>query len=161
MKSRTNTHPMINHFRDAHFFLSNFYESPCKFEGLMFGSVEAAFQAAKVLDIETRRKFTMLSPSEAKKLGRQVELRPDWEEVKDRIMFDCVLSKFTETGHLAIALRDTGDAILTEGNTWCDNYWGICGCAKCRKARVVGKNQLGITLMQVRKVLFPTGVGLQ
>ena len=52
-------------------------------------------------------------------------------------------------------LRDkllaTGDANLVEGNTWHDNYWGICTCSKCINSPVVdGKNKLGTILMKVR-----------
>ena len=37
---------MINEFRNQHDYLSNFYQSPVEYEGLMYTSVEAAFQAA-------------------------------------------------------------------------------------------------------------------
>ena len=62
--------------------LSNFYKAECEYEGLVYRNSEAAFQAAKVLDNETRKKFQNLNPSEAKRLGRNVTLRKDWGDVK-------------------------------------------------------------------------------
>ena len=48
-------------------------------------------------------------------------------------------------------LLATGDANLVEGNTWCDNYWGICTCSKCINNPVIDeKNKLGTILMKVR-----------
>ena len=44
----------------------------------------------------------------------------------------------------------TGDAELIEGNTWHDNYWGVCSCSKCNGR---GKNRLGKLLMKVREEL--------
>ena len=74
---------MIDNFKNKYFFLSNFYLSPVKFEGLVYPSVEHAFQAAKTLDKEERKEFAILkTPSDAKKKGRHCQLRSDWEEVK-------------------------------------------------------------------------------
>ena len=41
------------------------------------------------------------------------------------------------------ALLDTGDEYLEEGNTWGDQYWGVCNG--------VGKNKLGKLLMKIRQ----------
>jgi len=69
-------------------------------------------------------------------------MRPDWEAVKDDIMYRCVLAKF-EDPILRQRLLDTGDQELIEGNTWGDTYWGVC--------KGKGRNMLGKTLMAVRK----------
>lgn len=47
---------MINKFRGANRFLSNFYETSVEWEGLIYPSSEAAFQAAKTLDQEDRKR---------------------------------------------------------------------------------------------------------
>ena len=56
-----------------------------------------------------------LNPSEAKKLGRRVNLRKDWEAVKVKIMEEIVRAKFTQNPDLAEKLLATGDAYLEGG----------------------------------------------
>jgi ribA/ribD-fused uncharacterized protein len=141
---------MISSFTGEHAFLSNFYKCPISYDTLQFTSSEAAYQAAKSDVLGTRMNFTSLGPGDAKKLGQQVKLRADWEEIKDTIMMNIVLCKFRQNPELAQALINTGDATLVEGNTWHDNYWGICSCPKCGNR---GKNKLGSVLMQVRTKL--------
>lgn len=69
----------IDSFRGAYDFLSNFYGISVFFDGLWYRNSEAAFQSAKTLDTETRKRFAEVSPIQAKKMGRTVKLRPDWE----------------------------------------------------------------------------------
>lgn len=76
----------IASFRDNTHFLSNFHHSPITYEGITYRAVENAFQAAKTLDKDLRMKFASMTPSEAKKLGKTIVLRPDWEDVKVDIM---------------------------------------------------------------------------
>lgn len=92
-----------------------------------------------------RNQFTELSPRDAKKLGRKVMLRDDWEEVKDDLMYKIVLAKFLQNPSLAEALEQTGNAKLIEDNHWGDTYWGVCDG--------VGENKLGEILMRVRDEL--------
>lgn len=135
----------IGEFRGRYYFLSNFAEYPVTYRGLTFRNNEAAFQAMKLMDPEKWKSFTHLPPNEAKAKGRRVPLRPDWEEVKDEIMYEIVLAKFTQHPDLKQKLLETGDAELVEGNTWGDTYWGVC--------RGRGKNKLGKILMRVRQEL--------
>jgi ribA/ribD-fused uncharacterized protein len=86
--------------------------------------------------------FCNLIPSQAKHLGRHVALRKDWEDIKEKVMYDICLNKFTTHPDLLGALLDTGDAILIEGNTWGDREWGQVDSA--------GKNKLGKILMRIR-----------
>lgn len=133
---------MIDSFRDEYFFLSNFYPAEVEYEGRTYLNNEAAFQSAKTLDPEIRVQFQGLNPSEAKKLGRSIPLREDWEEIKDRVMYDIVSDKFHRNPLLAEKLIQTGEAVLVEGNNWGDTYWGMCNDE--------GKNMLGKILMRVR-----------
>lgn len=71
----------ISEFRGEYYFLSNFYSAPVTYNGMCFENNEAAFQAAKCPERMTE--FCRLNPSEAKRLGRRVKLRGDWEAVKD------------------------------------------------------------------------------
>lgn len=132
---------IIESFDGKYRFLSNFYNSDITFKNITYKNAEAAFHAQKVFG-EDRKQFSNLNPSEAKKLGRRVPLRKDWEEVKDGIMQEIVQAKFEQNPVLAKWLLNTGDAKLIEGNTWNDRYWGVCAG--------IGQNKLGKILMKVR-----------
>lgn len=147
---------VIHRFRGEYHFLSNFYLVPIEYEGLVYMSVENAFQASKIfipnnteLTTKLRNQFTNLEPREAKKLGRQVELRWDWELVKDQIMRELIYCKFTQHEDLRQKLLATGNAYLQEGNVWHDNYWGVCSCKDCIKKESF--NTLGEILMDFRE----------
>jgi ribA/ribD-fused uncharacterized protein len=132
----------IRSFTAQYAFLSNFYPFAIMYEFERYPTVEHAFQAAKVLDPIERHRFAELSsPGQAKKLGRSVRLRPDWESVKLGIMKQLLELKF-EDPHMRELLNNTKPAELIEGNWWGDTYWGVCND--------VGKNHLGILLMEVR-----------
>lgn len=137
---------MINSFRNEYYFLSNFYEAPVTYNGITYKNNEAAFQAQKVAPSkEAMLEFKDLNPAEAKKLGRKVSLRPDWENVKVQIMRDLVYAKFDQNPDLLEKLINTGDEYLEEGNTWGDRIWGV--------VNGVGANLLGQILMEVREEL--------
>lgn len=124
----------ISEFRGEYYFLSNFYSAPVTYNGMCFENNEAAFQAAKCPERMTE--FCRLNPSEAKRLGRRVKLRGDWEAVKDTVMYEICKAKFSQNPDLADKLVATKDAELIEGNTWGDRIWGVCDG--------VGENRLGI-----------------
>lgn len=136
---------MITEFRGKYYFLSNFYQAPVMFEGLLYRNCESAFQSAKTLDKEQRKQFCEIDPSTAKKKGRSIILRNDWEKIKDKVMEDVVRDKFTRNKDLKNKLLATGERELIEGNTWNDTYWGVC--------REKGENKLGKILMKVRSEL--------
>lgn len=135
----------IDSFREKYRFLSNFYMSPVTIDGITYTSGEAAFQAQKSTDPKVKESFTCLNPSEAKKKGRRVALRADWEEVKLDVMAKVVEAKFSQNPILRLKLRKTGSAQLEEGNTWGDRYWGTMNGT--------GKNHLGQILMTTRSRL--------
>ena len=131
----------IVHFDGQFKFLSNFFHSPIEVHNYSFENNEAGFQAFK--DLARIGEFARIKPSQAKKLGRQVQLRPDWEQVKNSVMEDVVRAKFTQNAELKQRLLATGDRLLIEGNWWKDTTWGI--------ANNKGENRLGTILMKVRK----------
>ncbi len=137
----------IDNFRGEYFFLSNFFSAPVEWEGLTYLNSEAAFQAAKVLTTEERMEFVSLDPSRAKRRGRQVKLRADWEQVKCGIMEEIVRGKFIQNEWLGKKLLATADAELIEGNTWGDIFWGV----DLRNGK--GSNHLGRILMKIRAEL--------
>ena len=116
---------MINSFTGKYFFLSNFYKRPVTINGLTFESAEAAFQAHKCIEFGKAQKFCKLDPKAAKALGRRIPLRPDWEYIKEGVMYAILLEKFTDA-RLRKWLISTKDHKLIEGNTWNDRYWGVC-----------------------------------
>ena len=139
---------MINSFDGEFAFLSNFFPSPITFDGITFPTVENWFQAWKTeVPAEFRAIATAETPGRAKRLGRKCILREDWEEVKEQVMEDGLRLKFADP-ELKAKLLATGDQYLEEGNTWHDNYWGVCHCIKCQD--IMAKNHLGKLLMKLR-----------
>lgn len=136
---------MINEFRGEYFFLSNFYESPVEYLGITYQNNEAAFQSMKTFRPDEREKFSSINPSDAKKAGRKVKLRTDWEEVKDSCMYGICFAKFQQNPELKQLLLNTGEEYLEEGNLWGDKVWGTVNGD--------GENKLGKILMQVREKL--------
>jgi N-glycosidase YbiA len=144
----------ITDFRGDHDFLSNFYPSPLKLEGAEYPTLEHAFQAAKTFDHDLRRKVRQAkSPSEAKRMGARLERRKDWFNVSLQLMEDLVRQKFTRYADLRVKLIATGDALLIEGNTWDDRFYGCVWDS--HKGEWVGENHLGRLLMKVREEIRP------
>jgi len=140
-------------FKDEFGFLSNFYISPFNWNGFRWNTVEHAFQASKTKSTYDQERIrTAGTPAIAKRLGREVELRKDWEQIKVSVMTELVWLKFEQNSILINMLLDTGSAELIEGNYWHDNYWGDCYCRKCMKYE--GKNMLGFILMEIRQALI-------
>lgn len=134
---------MIDSFRGDFGFLSNFHEASIWYEGERYPSVEHAFQAYKTTDPASRKLIRETArPGDAKKLGRGVQLRSDWETIKVELMRALVREKF-KNPILRAMLVATEDATLIEGNTWNDTTWGVC--------RGKGLNLLGKILMEVRE----------
>jgi ribA/ribD-fused uncharacterized protein len=140
---------MIDCFDGEFAFLSNFYPSPITDGNLIFPTVEHMFQAAKTINIEEYEKIAAAdTPGQAKRLGKTITLREDWEEVKDDIMYQALWLKFS-IPEFREKLLATNDKELIEGNTWHDNIWGDCSCERCKDIK--GQNKLGKLLMQVRE----------
>ena len=129
----------IDSFRGRYRFLSNFFPFPDP-------TLEHHFQAAKAVKPEDRdRIMNAKTPGAAKRMGKKVELRPDWQQVKFGIMEDLLRLKFTTNPGLRAELLDTGNRPLIEGNLWGDVIWGVSGGK--------GENHLGLLLMKVRAEL--------
>lgn len=142
----------IDIFREEYEFLSNFYPVPVLFSGVLYANNEAAYQAQKCENPLDRLAFTQLSADEAKRLGRRVALRGDWEDVKIPLMRAIVRAKFEQHPYLAKRLMETGNKPLYEGNYWHDLFWGVD--MKTRE----GRNELGRILMALREDFRKNGV---
>lgn len=138
---------IIDSFSGKYHFLSNFHPIRIEWEGIEYPSAEHAYQAGKTLEQEFRVKIsTLATPRLAKKAGKIVPLRPDWEPVKYKVMYQVCSIKFKDP-ELRQKLLDTSPHDLIEGNTWHDNIWGVCTCRKCPGK---GQNLLGRVLMEIR-----------
>lgn len=133
----------IRGFFGKYRFLSNFFDATVLYNDVTYANNEAAFQAQKCP--KRAAEFASLNPSEAKRLGRCVELRYDWEYMKESIMHEIVLAKFTQNEWLRRRLLETGYSRLFEENNWGDTTWGTVNGK--------GKNLLGIILEDVRDEL--------
>jgi ribA/ribD-fused uncharacterized protein len=124
-------------------FLSNFHPSTIRFEGVLYPTVEHAYQASKSLDPKVRDLIRRArTPADAKKLGQGMSVRPDWSEIKLEIMKRLIHEKF-ENPFLRPKLLETEDAELILNNRWNDRFWGVC--------RGSGENWLGKILMEERE----------
>jgi ribA/ribD-fused uncharacterized protein len=127
---------------------SNFTHAPIRLHGQTWPTVEHYFQAQKFPGTEYEEAIRQAkSPAKAKAMGRsrKYRLRRDWETVKEGIMREAVLAKFTQHADLRVILLSTDDALLVE-NSPTDDYWG-CG------AHGGGRNKLGKILVSVRDEL--------
>jgi ribA/ribD-fused uncharacterized protein len=152
---------MIESFSGQYRWLSNFYLIPIRNtfdnDGIVYPSIEHAYQAAKTLDLARRAQMAAnYNARQVKMEGRNLELRQDWESVKFRYMLKLVQYKFSQHPDLGMKLVLTGDQELVEGNYWHDNIYGVCECPKCKIFRAennIQGNMLGRILMNVRFVL--------
>lgn len=130
---------IISGFKDEHRWLSNFWIH----DSVRQLSVEHHYQAAKTTNYEDWL-LVMAAPTagQAKKLGKLVTIRPDWEDIKFIIMEQFTREKYATNRSLREKLIETRGSLLIEENHWGDTVWGVCNG--------VGENRLGKILMKVR-----------
>lgn len=138
---------IVREFKDEYDYLSNFHNTRVEVCGIVYLNAEAAYQAGKTLSLDARRTFTHLNGAQAKKAGRGLTLRPDWDQVKEEVMELVLRAKFMGNKQLAQKLVSTDTLYLQEGNWWNDKYWGVY------LGDDEGDNRLGILLMNIREEL--------
>jgi hypothetical protein len=136
---------------------SNFvlFDTPMLYDGDLYTTPEAFYQAMKTLDKSKRSEIAKMSPNQAKKAGKKLLLRNDWNSVKEQVMLYAQRYRFRKNTIMRERLLLTGNSIIEETNTWHDNYWGICMCSVVNgnfgnRNCSGGKNLLGKLIMQVR-----------
>lgn len=152
---------VINRFVGPYRFLSNFWPAEVDLEGEIYPTVEHAYQAAKVPYAATYQVYLtnwgygerrwrerirkVGSASQARRIGKLASLpvRSYWEVSRMSVMRVLLKQKFAPGRPERAQLLETGDALLVEGNTWGDTFWGICGDE--------GENWLGRLLMEIRE----------
>lgn len=148
----------ITRFIKEYQFLSNFWLTEVEFEGMLYMSVEHAFQAAKTIDPEERKDVqAATTPGRAKKVGKRLTLREGWDSMKLDVMYFLLQQKFgAQNPGLQELLSVTEGQEIIEGNLWHDTYWGVCygssvtNCT-CTPDNPQGENHLGQLLMTVRE----------
>jgi len=143
----------VDEFKDKYEMFSNFYPVPVFYKGIKFPSVEHAYVAAKSFDRDFQKRVASIPVNQAgkaKRLGRTILLRTDWDQSKVKIMRELLSQKFSKETFKDLLLS-TGNSNLTEGNWWHDNFWGDCKCKKCEN--IPGTNMLGKLLMEIREDL--------
>lgn len=141
----------ITRFQGEYRFLSNFWRAQIEVDGRKYETVEHYFQSRKARTGEDAKLIASASsPREAKRLGRRIKIRGNWEQVKLDVMEKGVHAKFQQHPELARKLVATGDVLLEEGNRWGDTFWGV------DSRTGIGGNNLGKILMLVREELKKT-----
>lgn len=140
-------------------FLSNFYVGqPLKVFKHEWQTGEHAFQAMKsTTATDLKRVKRAKGPGMAKRIGRRMDLRDDWEVIKYDVMMAIVRAKFQQPREEATRLLLTGHALLVEGTTWNDRVWGVDKGGKFPDAK--GRNWLGTMLMARRSELHAMALG--
>lgn len=136
----------IIEFQGENRWLSNFWKVPIRYGGRLYPCVENAYQAAKCENDYDRDQFTGITPGQAKRLGRTVTIRSDWESRKLQVMETLLRLKFQHPT-MGFRLVQTGNAQIEEGNHWGDTFWGI----DLRTGQ--GENNLGKLIMKIRQDL--------
>lgn len=140
---------VIGPFRGKYAWLSNFAAVPVTFGGILYPSVEHAYQAAKTHDQEIRLAVASHPSKGLKAFARSFQLRADWDMAKTEVMYNLLVAKFTQEPFKRLLLT-TGDTTIVEKNYWHDNFWGSCDCPRCGNR---GENRLGKMLMKIRQNL--------
>jgi len=138
---------MIGPFRGQYSWLSNFYPAEVKLGGIIYPTVEHAYQAAKTIIPEERELIrAATTPREAKQRGKWVTLHKDQNQRKILIMTQLITQKFGSHSGLRQKLIATAEEPLVEINDWGDTFWGWS------TKHQAGENHLGKILMSVREI---------
>ena len=116
-------------------FLSNMYKIPIYFneskydnfqpDFKIYPSSENLYQALKCKYIKDRELFQNVDPYKSKRIGRSIEIRSDWDNVRLEAMQVAIDLKFKNI-ELAEKLIDLPDDKIIEFNNWGDRFFGIC-----------------------------------
>jgi ribA/ribD-fused uncharacterized protein len=133
---------------DTHRDFSNFASYPIDIEGERWATTEHYYQAQKFMDPALQAEIRNAEhAAKAKRLANKhkAAIRPDWDAVKDDVMYRCVRQKFAQHASMRELLLSTGDEDIVE-NAPNDYYWGVGRDG-------TGRNMLGCILMRLRNEL--------
>ena len=107
---------IIESFTGENAFMSSSYVAPIRIGYITYVCVESAYQAFRIEDTSLRGMFAHMHAKEAKAVGRLVQPRDDWDNVKHEILYQLTLEKFKQNNALAMKLLQTGDTEIREEN---------------------------------------------
>ncbi len=122
------------------------FDKPLIYQGIEYYTAENVYQAMKLPkdEVEKRRYIASLDPYGAKREGRKLQIRSDWDEIKLDVMEYVLRFKFAPgTSWHRKLMAIEGD--IVELNNWNDEYWGVS--VKTNR----GQNHLGKLLMKLRE----------
>lgn len=141
-------------------YLSNWYRSDFEKDGIRFSSMEQYMMYQKALCFRDEKIAAEILKTDdvghIKELGRQVSSYNEsrWNGMRQILVYEGLLAKFTQNEELKAQLKSTGDAILAECAVK-DRIWGIGLSMKDPDRLDVkkwhGTNLLGYALMIVRE----------
>lgn len=113
-----------------------------------FPSVEHAYVYSKYINKpKDLTQFLELTSGQVKKLGKTIDIRPDFEDVKLDVMAELIFCKFSDRNPALLQkLVETRDKHICEVNSWGDTFWGV-------NLEGVGLNMLGKIIMARREQL--------
>jgi ribA/ribD-fused uncharacterized protein len=121
---------------------SNMELDPITIDGITYPSVENYYQGMKSGHPKILQIFSKLPPYQAKKEGKRLKLRDDWEQIKFDVMEKALRIKFAPGTSWYTKLKATEGEIV-EWNNWGDKIWG-------KTLNGEGENNLGKILMKIR-----------
>ena len=133
---------------ETHTEFSNFAPFGIDLDGERWPTVEHYYQAQKFADAALQAKIRAAEkPIIAKSLAdaNKTAMRPDWDAVKDEVMYRAVRRKFELHAGLRDLLLATGDEDIAE-TAPTDYYWGV-------GQKGTGQNRLGKIIERIRAEL--------
>lgn len=140
-------------------FLSNWYVSKFEVDGRMFSSMEQFMMYRKAICFVDEAVAEQILKTDdvarIKELGRMVSGYNEniWNGMRQLIVYEGLVAKFSQNEALKERLLQTGDALLAECAVY-DRIWGIGLSMKDEKRFDIsqwrGENLLGYALMMVR-----------
>ena len=143
-------------------YLSNWYPSSFTLDGVAFSSMEQYMMYRKAVCFGDEKVAAQIlatgDVAEIKALGRLVSGYDEslWNGVRQIVIYEGLLAKFSQNPDLRKQLKETGNAVLAECAVK-DRIWGI-GLSmhdpdRLDRAKWQGQNLLGYALMMVREKL--------
>lgn len=130
---------------DSHREFSNFAPFGIDLDNAWWPTVEHYYQAQKFADPALQKSIRQAEkPPIAKSLANKnkTAIRPDWDQVKDAVMYAAVRRKFELHPELKVMLLATGEQELIELAPT-DTYWGVGRDG-------TGQNKLGKIIARIR-----------
>jgi ribA/ribD-fused uncharacterized protein len=136
---------------ETHREFSNFAPFGIDLDGAWWATVENYYQAQKFIDPDLRQSIRRAEqPIIAKTIAdaNKAAIRPDWDAIKDEVMYRAVRRKFELHPELKAMLLASGEEDIAEANP-ADSYWGVGRDG-------TGSNKLGEIMTRIRAELRAT-----